>query len=64
MTHNEFDLQTDLILPLQKFFIESYLITTLKKESKAIKIKDKYFQPPQYIQKLATYKEKEMYESV
>ena len=43
MTHNEFDLEKDIMVPIKHFLIESFIHSFLPKSSKAIIIKDKYF---------------------
>jgi fermentation-respiration switch protein FrsA (DUF1100 family) len=56
MTHNDFDIQTDLIDPLKQFFLESNVVPTLGVGS-ILKLKRKFTIPPESFRKFASKKD-------
>lgn len=58
MTHNDCDMQRDLIKPIEQFFLESNVVTTVT-EGLIRKIKHSMCLPPQEIQDLASEKDRE-----
>lgn len=62
MTHNEWDMQKDIIKPMEQFFMESNVVTTVTESTTISKFKRSLHMPPAEILAQASDKDKEVLE--